>query len=175
MNELFWKSIWERLKAVTSWAVNKFLAPGVALLVVIFGVILVSMGAKELQIGGILRRLLGRKGERGKALDVANTVDPQRIDSQGRIINPGTPDAKGFQQAVIVPIHDPGLFSDPSTVTFIPPGEKKPVVIDLPEGVTNKDVDKVIVMKPSVFAVTVKDGSGVPASRVEDLLSKYGS
>jgi hypothetical protein len=36
-------------------------------------------------------------------------------------------------------------------------------------------VDKVIIVKPNVYAVTVKDNSGVNAKDVDDLLSKYGS
>jgi len=170
----FWATTWQKTKEIASWVATKLLAPGVALILVVGAVILAAMGAKELQIGGLLGRLLGRKDSRGKAIDVANTVDPQRVDDKGRIITPGTPDSQGIQQAVIVPIQDPGLFSDPSTVTFTPPNETVPVVIDLPDGVTNKDVDKVIVVKPGVFAVTVKDTSGVSASKVDDILAKYG-
>jgi hypothetical protein len=44
----------------------------------------------------------------------------------------------------------------------------------LPDGVKAKDVDRVIIVKPDVYAVTVKDKSGVSAKEVDDLLAEYG-
>jgi hypothetical protein len=73
----------------------------------------------------------------------------------------------------VVPINEPGIFSDPSTVEFTPPGETKPVVVPLPTGVKNSDVSQVVVVSPSVVAVTVKDNSGISAQTVDDLLKKY--
>lgn len=171
----FWDVTWEKTKVILTWISHKLVAPGAALLLVVAGVILAAMGAKELQIGGILGRLLGGKDSDGKAIDVANSVDPQRIDPKGKLIQPGTPDSKGDTQVLVVPIQSPGLFSDPSSVTFIPPGQDKSIKIDLPDGVTNKDVEHVVVVKPSVYAVTVKDGTNVPAQRIDDLLAKYSS
>ena len=105
---------------------------------------------------------------------MANSVDPDRIDKNGKLIQPGTPDSQGQTQAVVVPIQEPGLFSDPNKVVFTEPGKDKPTEVVLPDGVTNKDVDQVIVVRPDVLVVTVKDNSGIPASKVEDLLAKYG-
>jgi hypothetical protein len=76
-------------------------------------------------------------------------------------------------QAVVVPIKNPGMFSNPDTVVFTPPGETKPVEVQLPDGVKAKDVDTVVVVKPEKFVVTVKDKSGIPAKKVDDLLNKY--
>jgi len=165
-------SIWARALA---WAQKYLLAPLPAILVVLGAVILVVLGVKNVQIGGILGKLFGHKGESTKAVDVSNTVPDHRIDKDGKIIQPGTPDAKGLTQAVVVPIEPPGLFSNPDKVVINHPDEKKPVVIDLPEGVKAKDVDKVIVVKPEVYAVTVKDSSSVTKSDVDDLLKKYGN
>lgn len=170
----FWGSVWEKLKEWGTWAAHKLLAPGVALIVVVVAIVLVAMGAKNLQIGGLLARLLGRQPEGDGKIDVANSVDPDRVDKNGKLIPPGQPDSQGSTQAVVVPIEDPGLFSNPDTVKFTPPGEDKPREIKLPDGVKAKDVDKVIVVQPEKFVVTVKDSSGVQAKDVDDLLSKYG-
>lgn len=163
----FWSRAW-------SWIRRYLLAPIPALVIVAGAIILVVLGAKNIQIGGILGKLFGHKGDSKKAVDVANTVPEDRVDKDGKIIPPGTPDEKGITQAVVVPIEPPGIFSNPDKVVINHPEEKKPVVIDLPKGVKAKDVDKVVVVKPEVFAVTVKDGSKVEAKTVDDLLSKYG-
>lgn len=168
----FAEKVWASFKSAMAWIGTKLLGPIGAAVVVVIGVILVSMGFKELQIGGVLAKLLGKKKE-GDSIDVANSVDKDRVGPDGKIIAPGTPDSKGDTQAVVVPIQEPGLFSNPKTIKFTPPGEEKPIEVVLPDGVKNKDVDQVIVVKPDVIAVTVRDGSGVPASTVNDLLKKY--
>ena len=162
----FWSRLWGIL-------MKFLLGPGGALLVVVVAVILVSMGFKDIQIGGLLGKLLGRK-TKGKAIDVANTVSEDRVDSDGKIIPKGTPDSKGVTQATVVKIEDSGLFTNPKTVKFIPPGEKKAVEIELPDGVKADDVQSVVVMKPEVYAVAVKDSSGIPAKKIDDLIAKYG-
>lgn len=170
----FWGTVWEKLKAILHWMAIKLAAPGVALVIVVVAVLLVAMGCKGLQIGGLLGKLFGKKDPEQKAIDVANSVPPNRVGPDGKLIPPGTPDQKGDTQAVVVPIDNPGLFSNPDTVTFTPPGADKPVEVQLPTGVKNSDVDKVIIVKPDVVAVTVKDTSGIPAQKVDDLLAKYG-
>jgi hypothetical protein len=162
------------MKAVFRWMGVKLMAPGVALVVVAIAIVLVAMGVKELQIGGLLGWLFGKKDPEQKAIDIANTVPPHRVDPNGVLIPQGTPDSKGDTQAVVVPIQSPGIFSNPTTVTFTPPGSDKPIEIQLPDGIKNKDVDKVIVVQPGKFVVTVKDSSGIPAQKVDDLLKKYG-
>ena len=166
--------MWAWLKKFTRWVY----APLVAILIVVGVIILVALGVKNIQIGGLLGKLFGIGGDdpKGKkAIDVANSVPEDRVDKDGVIIKPGEPDSKGQTQAVVVPIEEPGLFDDPSKVKIIPPGETKPIVIDLHDGVESKDVDKVIVVKPEVYAITVKDKSGVKAEDVDDLLERYGS
>jgi hypothetical protein len=137
--------------------------------------VLVALGCKNIQIGGLLGKLFGKDPQDGKKpIDVANTVPEDRVDENGVIIKPGEPDSKGQTQAVVVPIEEPGLFDDPSKVKITPPGETKPIVIDLPDGVKAQDVDKVIVVKPEVYAVTVKDKSGIKGEDIDSLLDKYG-
>jgi hypothetical protein len=169
----FFAGLWAFIKRVSP----KLLGPLAALVVIAVTILLVSMGFKELQIGGLLGKLLGKKGGvdpgKGPTVEAANTIDPKRVDTDGKLIPQGTPDAKGDTQAVVVPIQPPGIFSDPNQVVFTAPGDIKPTVIDLPEGVTSKQVDQVIFVKPEVYAVTVKDNSGIPTQTIDNLLSKY--
>lgn len=170
----FWAAVWEHLKAAAHWVVIKIGAPGVALLIIIGAVILVSLGCKELQIGGLIGKLLGRKDPDGpKVIDVANSIPKGRVDDKGNLIPIGQPDKQGDTQVQVVPIDQPGLFSNPDHVTFTPPGADKPTVVKLPEGVKAKDVAQVVVVQPDVVVVTVKDTSGVTPGQVDDLLKKY--
>ena len=164
----FWANVWK-------WLKRYVLAPLPAILIVVGAIILVVLGAKNIQIGGLLGKLFGHKNDGKKAVDVANSVPEDRVDKDGKVIPPGTPDAKGITQAVVVPIEPPGIFSNPDKVVINDPEAKKPVVIDLPEGIKARDVDKVVVVKPEVYAVTVKDSTKVSGTTVDDLISKYGS
>jgi len=170
----FWQRTLASFKETLSWVGSKLLGPLGAVLLILVAVLLVSMGFKELQIGGLLGKLLGKKGsDSGRTIDLANSVDKDRVGPDGKLVEPGTPDSKGQTQAIVVPIEEPGLFSNPDTVKFTPPGEEKPIEIVLPDGVKNKDVGQVVVIRPDVVVVTVKDSSGIPAAKVEDLLKKY--
>ncbi len=171
----FWKEFWANVKDTWAWMAKKLVAPGVAVLIVIGAIILVAMGCKELQIGGLLAKLFGKDvSSKKKVLDVVNSTAKKRVDANGNAILPGTPDSKGQTQVQVVSIDSPGLFSNPDTVTFTPPGEDKPVEVVLPDGVKNRDVESVLVVKPGEFAVTVKDSSPVKGKALDDLLSKYG-
>jgi len=169
----FWQSFVATLKRGWDWFSAWILGPGAALIVMAVVVLLVFLGVRNLEVGGLLSKLLGKKDAK-KPIEVVNTPPKKRVDEDGKIIPPGTPDQKGMTQAVVVPIEKNGIFDDPTQVKIIPPGETKPVKIDLPEGVKRKDVDKVIIVQPDEFAVTVKNDSGVKASDVDDLLAKYG-
>ena len=130
----FFAGIWAFIKKVSP----KLLGPIAALVVIVIAVVLVSMGFKNLQIGGILGKLLGKKGgtnpDRGPTVETANTIDPKRVGPDGKLIPQGVPDAQGDTQAVVVPIQPPGLFSDPNQVVFTAPGDTKPTVVPLPTG-----------------------------------------
>lgn len=162
-----WPKVW-------AWMRRYLFAPLPIILVVVGAIILVVLGAKNIQIGGILAKLTGRKEGGTKAVDVANTLPEDRVDQDGKVIPIGTPDSKGVTQAVVVPIEPPGMFSNPDTVTIKHPEAEKPVVVELPVGVKADDVDKVIMVQPEVYAVTVKNTSKVSAKTVDDLLAKYG-
>lgn len=164
-----------KLLVVWAWIRKYLIAPLPVILVVAGAIILVVLGAKNLQIGGILAKLTGKKTDGKKAVDVANTIPEDRVTADGKVIPIGTPDSKGQTQAVIVPIENPGLFSNPDTVTILSPDDKKPVVVQLPDGVKAKDVDKVVIVSPEIHVVTVKDSSKVTGKDVDDLLTKYGS
>jgi len=170
----FWQVVGAKLAAFAKWAARVLVAPGIALLLIVGAIVLVALGIKNVQIGGLLGMLFGKKKPEHTAIDTANSVPEDRVDDKGKIIPIGEPDSKGMTQAVVVPIQNPGIFADPDHVTFTPPGETKPVEIKLPDGVKAKDVEKVIVVKPTKFVVTVKDTSGISAKHVDDLLKKYG-
>jgi hypothetical protein len=174
VEESFWDAVWARMKVIWRWMAVNLAAPGVAVLIVIVAIILVAMGWKELQVGGLLARLFGKDTGSKKVIDVVNKPSPKRVDANGHIILPGTSDSKGQTQAQVVPVQEPGLFSNPSTIKFTPPGESKPVEVVLPDGVSNRDVDTVVVVRPGEFAVTVKDSSSVKGKSLDDLLAKYG-
>ena len=170
----FLGTVWSQLKTVLHWLALKFGAPVVVLLLVVVGIFLASIGVKDLQIGGIIGKLLGKKSD-NKATDVVNTIPPDRVDTNGNLIPQGTPDSKGDVQAVVVPIQDTGgLLSDPSTVKVTPPGSDKPINVQLPDGVKSSDVDKVIIVSPTKIVVSVKDTSGIQAQTIDNLLTKYG-
>lgn len=169
----FGARLWASVKSGLSWLGVKVLGPILVVLLVIVAVILVSMGFKELQIGGLIGRLLGRNSPQKGSVDVTNTIDPNRVGPDCKLIQPNTPDTKGQTQAVVVPINEPGLLSDPNKVVFTPPGADKPIEVILPDVVTSSDVAQVVVIEPNVTVVTVRDSSGVPTSKIDDLLRKY--
>ena len=168
----YWQAAWTWIKRVFRWIA----APLPAILLVVGALILIAMGFKHIQIGGLLNKLFGkedREPKGKKAIDIANSVPENRVDKDGKLIPVGEPDSKGQTQAIVVPIENPGMFDDPSKIKVTPPGGETIEVV-LPDGVRAKDVDKVIIVRPDVYAVTVKDSSGIKAEDVDSLLEKYG-
>jgi hypothetical protein len=164
-------SLSDRLKAIGKWLWEKLMAPGVALLVFVGGFILIAVGWKELNVGGLVDRILGRKKE---PLRPANTPPPGRVDGDGQPIPLGTPDSTGQVQVPVVPLTPPGIFDDKTQVTVTVPGDKQPTEVKLPTGVEADDVDQVVVIQPTVTQVQVTDKSDVKPSTVKSLLDKYG-
>jgi hypothetical protein len=158
-----------------TWAFLKkyLLGPIPALIVVAVALLLIAMGAKNIQIGGLLGTLLGKKTTK-KKVDVANTVPEDRVREDGTLIQPGEPDSKGIVQAKVVPVKTPGLFDDKSKVKITDPDTGKDIEVDVPDGVKPKDIDKVVIVKPEVHVVTVKSTSAVKAEDLDNLLKKYG-
>lgn len=169
----FWKLSWEWIKKTARYLA----APLPALILIAVAIVLVILGVKNIQIGGLLAKLFGKQpgtDDGKKVIGVSNSIPTDRVDSQGNLLPPGTPDSKGLTQAKVLPLERPGLFDDPTKVKTLPTDGSDPIILDLPDGVKAKDVDKVIVLKPNIYTVTVKDSSKVTGTDVDELLKKYG-
>ncbi len=127
----------------------------------------VFLAGKNLQLGGLLGRLWGTR-----KVDARGTVAPDRKKNDGTSIQPGESDENGYVQVPsVTEIEDPGLFSDPSTVTVVHSDGKK-VVVELPEGVKNSDVKEVVVLKPDVKETGNNDKSAIDVGELYELLMK---
>lgn len=164
-------------KLAKLWAfVRKYLlGPIPALLLVLGACVLVALGVKNVQIGGLLGKLLGKGPSPHKATETANSVPAGRVRADGALIPIGEADSKGITQAQILPIEKPGLLSDPRVIKVTPPGAAKPIEVEVPDGVRAADVEHLVVVTPQVLAVTVKSSSPIKARDVDDLLAKYKS
>lgn len=160
---------WEFLKALLSRLFTYALRYPVA---VVLSVLLIAAVAvlfyfgKTVQVGGLLGRLWGRGS--GSTPNLRAVVPPARVDAAGNPIPVGASDGKGFVQAVQVPMKEPGILSNPSTVTVVHP-DRGVEVIDLPAGVKNTDVKTVIEISPKVYQIENHD-SGVDARKILDSL-----
>lgn len=160
---------------VKLWAlVRKYvIAPIPIILLIVGACLLVAVGAKNVQVGGLIGKLLGKKVTQ-KSVDVANSVPADRVREDGTLIHLGEPDSKGITQAHVVPIEKPSIFSNPKTIKVIPPGSDKPIEVAVPDGVQAKDIEHVVVVEQEIKAVTVKSSSTIKAADVDELLAKYG-
>lgn len=144
-----------------------------AVIIGIVALVAIVLGAKNLQLGGLFAKLFGGDKPNGqKAIDKANSIPKDRVDKDGRITPIGTPDSQGITQAKVLEIERPGVFDRDDQVKIVDGDEE--IVVDLPDGVKAKDVERVIIVKPKVYVVEVKDSSKVTATDVDDLLAKYG-
>jgi hypothetical protein len=149
------------------------IAPIPVVVLVLGAALLILFGAKNIQVGGLIGMLLGKKVTQ-KAIAVANSIPPERIRADGTLIHIGEADSKGITQAHVVAIEMPGLFSDPKTIKVTPPGATKPIEVAVPDGVRAQDVEHVIIVDQEIKHVTVKSTSSIRATDVDDLLAKYG-
>jgi hypothetical protein len=132
----------------------------------IAAIFMLAMG-KNFQIGGLLSKLWGNKKEPDSNIRV--TIPKDRINKDGVPIQPGESDEKGYiQSPVSTKIKKPGIFDDPNTVTIIHP-EKGEVIIPLPTGVKNSDVEEIIEIEPNVYEVKNND-MRTDVSDIEDIL-----
>lgn len=167
----FWSKAWSWIKK----AGRSVLAILPAIILVVVAVVLIVLGVKNFQVGGLLSKLFGNDKPKGKkAIDTANSVPEDRVDKDGNVIPIGKPDSQGITQAKVVEIERPGMFDRDDQVKIVTKEGEEPIIVDLPDGVKAKDVDKVVIVKPEVYAVTVKNKSKVSAKDVDDLLDKYG-
>lgn len=111
--------------------------------------------AAAVLIGLLLVGLGWSCGHKSGSTSMANSVDSDRLTSEGRKILPGEPDERGITQAEVVPIEDPGLFGNHDVVKFTPPGSTKPVEVPLPVGVSHNEVASVAVVRPAITQVKV--------------------
>lgn len=147
------EKVWTKVKAAALWAKDNLLWPILTVLVAIGTIILVSMGLKGSNVGGLL----------GKLLEKDATPPP---DSD-RKVEPGVPDDLGQTEVVVAPIEvEDGHIVLPETET--------PVI--LPEGVEPDEVKEVIVVTPVVTNVKVTDTSPKPVTNedLNRLLEKIG-
>ena len=162
--------LWEYVKAffrsLGKWVVRYPIAAAVTIVVVLVAVLALVSG-KKFQLGGLLGKLWGTKPKDNK-----RGIPPKdRVDEDGKVIQPGESDEKGFVQApAIKGIKEQGLFDDPNTVTVVHP-EKGEVTIDLPKGVKNKDVKEVIEIEPDVYEVRNND-DGVDTDELLNILGE---
>lgn len=167
----FLRGAWAWLKSLGAKVGTLFVRYPLAAAATVFLVVAavaVAASGRSLQIGGILQKLWGTK----KPESLRATVAEDREGEDGRPIAPGVSDDRGFVQSpVSTAIVEPGMFSNPDTVTVVHP-EKGKVVISLPEGVKNKDVHEVVEVSPDVYEVKNKD-RGVPAKKLDDVLKKF--
>lgn len=124
------------------------------------------IGGKTFQIGGLLQKLWG-----AKVPDARGVPPASRTGADGKPVEPGQSDDKGFVQApVSTQIVAPGIFSNPDTITVVHP-DKGEVTISLPTGVKNTDVKEVTEVDENVYEVKNND-TGVKPATVGDLLNK---
>lgn len=133
--------------------------------VLIFGVFGIRFDV--LALDGLLGRLWGRKDPSGPPV----SPPPGRVDGEGKPIPPGVPDDLGYVQVPSVrPISDPGVFSNPGSVTV--PGSNGDETIALPKGVKNEDVKEVLVVSPEVKEAANRDKPTVDTKKLLEDLDK---
>jgi hypothetical protein len=138
-----------------------------AAVLLIVGAVIMSVMGHDIQIGGLLGKLFSKNPV---SPGVKVLPPPGRITSSGEVIQPGQSDDKGYVQIpVSMEIKDPGIFSDPDTITVIHP-DKGEVTLPLPTGVKNTDVAEVIEIKPDVYQVKNSDKSNVDTDELLNIL-----
>ena len=159
------------LYSVGNFFIRYPLATAATLLVVAGAVFLMCFGQK-VQVGGVLGWLWGRVHPRNQPnAPAVVTPPPGRVDDKGQVIPPGQSDDKGYVQVpVVLPIKDPGLLSDPTTLVVVHPDGQE-VTIPLPTGVKNKDVKEVVLVAPNVYQISNND-KGVDAGKILEDLNK---
>lgn len=137
-----------------------------AAILLIIGAIAMALAGHDVQIGGLLEKLFGKK----KTDPNIRVIPPSgRIDVNGDLVPLGESDKKGYVQAPInTKIVAPGVFSNPDTIVVVHPN-KGEITIPLPVGVKNKDVSEVIEVQPNVYEIKNND-KGVDTSELEEIL-----
>jgi hypothetical protein len=165
--------IWEYVKAVAKrlfqLAVQYPLATAATVLLVVLAIMMAAFG-KTFQIGGLLSKLWGKKPSIPDNIVVI--PPPGRVDSSGNPIPVGQSDAIGqVQISQKTDIKDPGIFSNPDTITIIN-AKNEEVIIPLPTGVKNSDVKAVTQIEENIYQIHNNDKSSVDATKLLNDLGK---
>jgi hypothetical protein len=165
------KKLWLYLKALGKRLfqiiIRYPLATALTVLLVIGTMFLLIFGQK-VQIGGLLGSIWGKKKINSRAIPPED-----RKDKDGKPIQPGESDDKGYVQApVSTKIKEPTIFSDPNVVEIEEQnGEVKK--IPLPTGVSNTDVREVTKISPNIYEVKNKD-KGTKKEELSTLIELLG-
>lgn len=159
---------WTKVKKVASLAFVYVVHHPLALAATVFllvAAVFCLVGGKTFQIGGLLQKLWG-----AKAPDARGVPPASRTGADGKPIEPGQSDDRGFVQApVSTQIVAPGILSNPDTITVVHP-DKGQVTISLPTGVKNTDVKEVVEISPQVVE-TANHDSGVSSADLTRLIA----
>jgi len=162
--EFIWKYIKAVGKTIGKWMLRYPLAAAAAVFLIILA-LFVALSGNQLQMGGIIGKLFGKK----KQPNTREIVPEDRVDENGKPITPSESDDQGFVQAPTkLEIVEPTIFSNPDTIIVKHP-EKGKVKIDLPQGVKNKSVREVVLVKPNVIEIKNND-KGVDTKKILEFL-----
>lgn len=142
------------------------IAAALTVLIVVFATFMLVTG-RTIQIGGLLGKIWGKKSVQNSR----EIIPEDRKDEAGKPILIGESDKEGFVQASAVEIKPPGIFSNPNTIKIVE-SDGKTKEINLPTGVTNKDIKEVTIIKPNIVEIKKSDKSGVDVTHLIELLEK---
>lgn len=152
-------------KKAFDWIVRYPVALIAAVAVIAFASFLMATGKGDrFNLGGILGKLFGLEDKKPDRMQRANAIPEDRVDDEGNPIEKGEADKEGFVQNEVQPLdRSSNPFRDKSKVVIEDKKGKRE--IKLPEGVFDKDVDRVLEIEPEVYGVRVKNR---PEERVTD-------
>lgn len=157
-----------------NWTLRYPLALVIATLVVVVAVVLLVLGFGDaFNVGGVLGWLFGRdEADEEPGLDVKFNRVPEGRDRDGEPIEVGEPDDEGFAQREVKVIdRKRNPFRDRSVIEVEDPdvpGETRK--LRLPTGVSDTDVDTVILTRPGEVEVRVVEGPERASGGLRDAL-----
>lgn len=148
------------LKRVYQISVKYPLAIAGTVILIIVAILFAAFG-KKFQIGGLIGKLWDREPSDP---NVRVVPKKERVDGDGKPIQPGKSDDRGYVQPVAVKVKEPSIFDDPDIIVVEHP-EKGEVKLPLPVGVKNDDVEEVLEIEPDVYEIGNND-RGVDVDRL---------
>lgn len=166
---------WDKTKALVTamnnWMLRYPVALIISVLVILAMCVALMLGLGDsFNVGGIIGKLFGKEEDPKDRIEVANEVPPERVNEDGDKIELGEADDHGnVQREVEILDQSKNPFRDKTKIKIkTPDGGTR--TMKLPTGVEDKDVDKVIEVKPEVFEVQVVKR---PRGRVDSDLLDY--